>query len=1111
LINGNLKGKTITVSQAVASGIFTRDEVFLYKVSNTFPIFYSNRDDYFNYVTILLSGDANTFVRDASNNNFTLTTTGDVRPSAFSPYNTNWSNYFDGTGDYLSVPYSSSLDLTDSTNWTVECWIYRNVGGAEQYLFSSRIAGSSGWEWRINSTNLMQMFLTGGSSITSSATIPIAAWTHLAVTRASGTVRFFINGTLDSSASFSTGTTATSTALYIGYGTAGGGYMNGYISNARLIKGTAYYTSAFTPPTEALTAISNTVLLTCQSNRFIDNSTNAFTITKNGDVAISAFGPFTETDVTTGSTYFDGSGDRVDTPASGQFNPSGDFTIGFWFFPNSALSINQNIIGNLTGNLSTDWLVQMVSGTLSIYTNGTTVRISSASAVIPFQWNYISVTRNTGVISAHVNGASIGTYSQAGSFGSASKKIEISNATNNINGFLSDVIFIDGTAVTTVPSSQRTANSQTQFLTFQNRVGHNNHQFVDESGHRNIVTRSGNVSQGSFSPFSPTGWSNFFDGNDALTTPSNTAFTYGTSDFTVEGWVYLTGGVGAGGYSYVFGQGASSGSSATLGLYIQDGVFKVWNGSAVISGSVSYTLNTWTHFAISRSGTSLRLFINGVLSGSATNSSNITTGSTTGISIGRWSEISDTNYITGYFSNFRVLKGTAYYTTAFTPPTEPLTAISGTSLLTCQSNRFIDNSTNNFTITKNGDVKVINFSPFAPTAVYSPITHGGSAYFDGTGDYISIPSGVTTYTSGGSTATNKDFTIEGFFYLNVLADSILFARWPSYNTRGLSFSVGSTGTINFLCANVAASWLVNIVSSAGVVKTGEWNHFAATRAGNTYRLFLNGALIGSSSPTAFVISDETTNITIGGSLVSGYTLSFNGYISNVRFNTTQALYTTAFTPPTSILPNSSNTVLSLPFKNAAIVDVSSRNNIETVNDAKIITSTKKFGTGSLSFDGTGDYLYVPSSPNLTLSYNFTIEGWAYLNASGNYRFFTVGDTIGSSGIEIYVSSGNWVVYSNGATRITGSSATREVWTHLAVVRSGSTVTLYVNGTASGSTWTSSATFSGACYVGAEYYNSSVTADTNGYIDDFRITNGYARYTTTFAVPTVAFPTASATS
>jgi hypothetical protein len=159
----------------------------------------------------------------------------------------------------------------------------------------------------------------------------------------------------------------------------------------------------------------------------------------------------------------------------------------------------------------------------------------------------------------------------------------------------------------------------------------------------------------------------------------------------------------------------------------------------------------------------------------------------------------------------------------------------------------------------------------------------------------------------------------------------------------------------------------------------------------------------------------------------------------------------------------------------------------------------------MEFDGTGDYLVAPSSPDLTLSDNFTIEAWAYLKATGNYRLFTIGDSVGTSGIEVYVGGGNWVLWSNNATRITGSSATREVWTHLAIVRSGSTVTLYINGTASGSTWSSSAAFSGRLFVGAEFYNNTITSDTNGFIDDLRITKGVARYTANFTAPTKEFP------
>jgi hypothetical protein len=205
----------------------------------------------------------------------------------------------------------------------------------------------------------------------------------------------------------------------------------------------------------------------------------------------------------------------------------------------------------------------------------------------------------------------------------------------------------------------------------------------------------------------------YFDGSDNLNAPSNSAFTYGTGDFCIECWCYFTAGVGGGGYSYVFGQGADAGATS-LGLYIEGGVYKVWAGSNVITGTTAFAQNTWVHLAVTRSGTTMRLFVNGVQNGSATNSNSIATGTAIGISIGRWAEI-DNNYITGYVSNFRVVKGSAVYTSAFTPSTTPLRAITNTQLLVSavSGSQFADSSTNSFTLTRSGDVAWNQLSPFA--------------------------------------------------------------------------------------------------------------------------------------------------------------------------------------------------------------------------------------------------------------------------------------------------------------------------------------------------------------------------------------------------------------
>ena len=134
-------------------------------------------------------------------------------------------------------------------------------------------------------------------------------------------------------------------------------------------------------------------------------------------------------------------------------------------------------------------------------------------------------------------------------------------------------------------------------------------------------------------------------------------------------------------------------------------------------------LNQWTHIAWSKQGTTLRGFINGVLENTVTNfTTNLTASGTSyiGALVDGW-------MATGYISNLRLVVGTALYTSTFTPSITPLTAITSTRLLTCRSNRFVDLSSNNITLTRTGDARVdalipdIGFSPATTSPIGSAI------------------------------------------------------------------------------------------------------------------------------------------------------------------------------------------------------------------------------------------------------------------------------------------------------------------------------------------------------------------------------------------------------
>jgi hypothetical protein len=194
------------------------------------------------------------------------------------------------------------------------------------------------------------------------------------------------------------------------------------------------------------------------------------------------------------------------------------------------------------------------------------------------------------------------------------------------------------------------------------------------------------------------------------------------------------------------------------------------------------------------------------------------------------------------------------------------------------------------------------------------------------------------------------------------------------------------------------------------------------------------------------------------------------------------------------------------------------NDLETVGNAQISTSVKKYGTGSLAFDGTGDFLRPPVSPMGNLGGNFTIEFWAYLNDQNAQDFVgtaTWANYIGAgkSGWSVsYTSSKVSFSYQNNnsyviATTFAGTALSNSTWNHIAIVRVGGTITCYVNGVASATTISSSTNFVSTTYgvwVGAAGDADTYGYELNGYLDDVRITNGYARYTANFTPPTAAF-------
>ena len=649
--------------------------------------------------------------------------------------------------------------------------------------------------------------------------------------------------------------------------------------------------------------------------------------------------------------------------------------------------------------------------------------------------------------------------------------------------------------------------------------GAQNNTFLDSSTNNFTITRNGNTTQGTFSPFSQTGWGNYFDGTgDYLTVANNVALQM-SGDFTWEAWVYPLSLPGGANFKTFWAQRASGTTGSTIGgplvvfdsagsllLFIANAASNAWSVSGFDTG-LDVSLNQWQHIALVKSGTTVTLYKNGTGGTSTTHSTAVGTSGSLSIMAGA---ADGAQVVDGYMSNFRVVKGTAVYTSNFTPSTTPLTAITNTSLLTCQSNRFIDNSTNAFAITRNGDVSVQAFSPFNPTAAWSASTNGGSGYFDGSGDYLTAP-----YNSALDFGS-ADFTVEGWVYSNSNASlylTVIGFGWQFGSFFAPVLIQNNNGTLVLYASSSGSSWDVANGSTIGTIPLGSWNHFAVSRSGSSIRLFLNGVLNTTITSSATLMSNASRAISVGAGIDGSY--AFNGYISSLRVVKGTAVYTAAFTPPTAPPTAITNTSLLLNFTNAGIYDATSKNDLETVGNAQISTAQSKFGGSSMAFDGSGDYLTIPFGQNIVFgSGDFTCEFWVYFNTvSARQEIVFFGNSAGTN-VPLLVELNTafkirFLIQTSGGQIFVDSAATPTVntWTHVACVRYGSTAYLFVNGISQGSISPGTNALvsqTTPMYIGIQ--TDLASGPLNGYIDDLRITKGIARYTSNFTPPTTAFLT-----
>ena len=374
-----------------------------------------------------------------------------------------------------------------------------------------------------------------------------------------------------------------------------------------------------------------------------------------------------------GSFEFDGSGDYLDvTESDNCFDfGTGDFTIELW----ALLENSNDLIGTacnsvFLGSGKSGWVIRRFdSGIKFNYQSNSSWIFENTfgSEGAKDKWNHIAITREGSTIRCFSNGVQ-----QGSDYTSSTNIVSTEGYCRVGGGYGSTSLLVDG---------------YIQDVRIYKGVAKYTSDFIVPATSPNILpdTPSG-VSGGSKLAKITDGAVAFDGSNDYLTLPSGTDFAFGTGDFTVECYVYSN---NRGTYDYIIDGRTSGQTSGTWSLSYGygggNGRLEFASGSSTIlecPANLNPESKKWTHIAITRSGTDLRMFIDGVVATSATNSTNFSTAPGTSYIGTRYSQ---EHFWDGFISNVRVIKGTALYTSAFTPPTAPLTNVTNTKLLCCQS------------------------------------------------------------------------------------------------------------------------------------------------------------------------------------------------------------------------------------------------------------------------------------------------------------------------------------------------------------------------------------------------------------------------------------------
>ena len=372
-----------------------------------------------------------------------------------------------------------------------------------------------------------------------------------------------------------------------------------------------------------------------------------------------------------------------------------------------------------------------------------------------------------------------------------------------------------------------------------------------------------------------------------------------------------------------------------------------------------------------------------------------------------------------------------------------------------------------------------------------PFAGAGYVEFDGSNDDGFNVSNSTGWFNPNNTS---QWTLEGWI-LNPSSTNI-FSIYSGTNNSIANFGCSIGGRVAFQSGNGAWPWVTNSTIVADTGSPTGWNHFAFTKNGSTFEVFLNGSRIYTGTPT-FGTGGTGGSIHLQSYFSDGNYYQTSEGLSNVRYVTGSVLYSgTSYTVPTKPFTATGGGTQLLIYQGNTFTDASSNNLTLTKQNSP--TANLGFPASAFEFDGS-NYDYILSQANPTLNWgtgDFTVELWANVSSSTSFG------TLFSTEVNAQEQEENTFVISMNSSRrlnvttystyLISNSAQipQNTWTHIVVTRQGTTLTLYVD-KSSVDTATSSINYVAGGYSTGALPRSLSNTNFTGKVSNIRVYKGKA--------------------